>query len=598
MKNILASLQKVGGALMLPIAVLPIAGLLLRLGQPDVLDFPSMAAAGGAIFDNLGILFAIGVAVGLARENHGAAGLASVVGYLVTTKGAEVLINAPPEAVSGFAGQAHELAVAAYKAHELAKLSVPAGIISGLLGGFLYNRFSKINLPSYLSFFGGRRFVPIASGFAGLALAAIFGAEWQHLEAGMDALSRSVLHAGSIGLFVYGVLNRVLIVTGLHHIINNIAWFILGDYHGVTGDLKRFFAGDPTAGAFMSGFFPVMMFGLPAACLAMYHTALPERRRAVGGLLGSIALTSLLTGVTEPIEFTFMFLAPFLYVVHAILTGVAFIIMNALGVRLGFGFSAGLFDYVLNFSRATHPLLLLPVGALYFGLYYGLFRVAIVKLNLKTPGRDATEGVAPAPAQVNIGERAVAYIAALGGARNIVSVDACTTRLRLVVASQAPVDTNAMKALGARGFVRPSATALQVVIGTNADQVAGEIREALNAGVTGAEAGARSALSNTSSTATVAVVASNPVATSSTAALDAATVERLLAALGGRTNVRAVEAVSSRLRISVVKSSVIDAAAIRSLGLRGVTVPSSDCVHVIVGPAASVTSESLSRLIA
>src|SRR6185312_777361 len=189
---------------------------------------------------------------------------------------------------------------------------------------------------------------------------------------------------GSLGLFAYGVLNRILIVTGLHHIINNIAWFILGDYHGVTGDLKRFFAGDPTAGAFMAGFFPVMMFGLPAACLAMYHTALPERRRAVAGLLGSIALTSFVTGVTEPIEFTFMFLAPFLFVVHAILTGVAFIIMNALNVRLGFGFSAGLFDYVLNFSRATHPLLLLPVGALYFGLYYGLFRVAIVKLNLKT----------------------------------------------------------------------------------------------------------------------------------------------------------------------------------------------------------------------
>ena len=356
-----------------------------------------MAAAGDAIFANLGILFAIGVAVGLARENHGAAGLASVVGYLVTTKGAEVLINVPPGAVADLTGQAHDLAVAAYKAHELAKLSVPAGIISGLTAGALYNRFSNINLPSYLSFFGGRRFVPIASGFVGLVFAWLFGMEWQHLEDGMDALSRSVLHAGAFGLFAYGVLNRVLIVTGLHHILNNIAWFILGDYHGVTGDLKRFFAGDPTAGAFMSGFFPVMMFGLPAACLAMYHTALPERRRAVGGLLGSIALTSLLTGVTEPIEFTFMFLAPFLYVVHALLTGVAFIIMNALQVRLGFGFSAGLFDYVLNFNRATHPWLLFPVGALYFGLYYGLFRFAIVKLNLKTPGRDAT-GTAAAPA--------------------------------------------------------------------------------------------------------------------------------------------------------------------------------------------------------
>ena len=594
MKNVLGSLQKIGGALMLPIAVLPIAGLLLRLGQPDLLNFPSMAAAGGAIFDNLGILFAIGVAVGLARENHGAAGLASVVGYLVTTKGAEVLINVPPGAIPDFTGEAHDLAVAAYKTHELAKLSVPAGIICGLVAGALYNRFAKISLPSYLSFFGGRRFVPIASGFAGLVLAAIFGSQWQHLENGMDVLSRSILHAGSWGLFAYGVLNRVLIVTGLHHIINNIAWFILGDYHGITGDLKRFFAGDPSAGAFMSGFFPVMMFGLPAACLAMYHTALPERRRAVGGLLASIAFTSLLTGVTEPIEFTFMFLAPFLFVVHALLTGIAFVIMNALDVRLGFGFSAGLFDYVLNFSRSTHPWLLFPVGAVYFGLYYGLFRVAIVKLNLKTPGRDATEGTAPVPAASSASERAVAYITALGGAANIVSVDACTTRLRLVVTSQEPVDANAMKALGARGVVRPSPTALQVVIGPNADQVASEIRDALHAGVTGvAGTAAGAAAASTHSAGATATSNSVPAA-----APPAATIEQFLAALGGRTNVRAVEAASSRLRISVVKSSIIDATAIRSLGLRGVTVPSSDCVHVIVGPAASVTSESLSRLLA
>ena len=606
MKNLLASLQKIGGALMLPIAVLPIAGLLLRLGQPDLLNFPSMAAAGGAIFDNLGILFAIGVAVGLARENHGAAGLASVVGYLVTTKGAEVLINVPPGAIAAFTGQAHDLAVAAYKAHELAKLSVPAGIISGLTAGGLYNRFANINLPSYLTFFGGRRFVPIASGLAGLLFAWLFGMEWQHLEDGMDTLSRSVLHAGAFGLFAYGVLNRVLIVTGLHHIINNIAWFILGDYHGVTGDLKRFFAGDPSAGAFMSGFFPVMMFGLPAACLAMYHTALPERRRAVGGLLGSIALTSLLTGVTEPIEFTFMFLAPFLYVIHALLTGVSFVIMNALQVRLGFGFSAGLFDFVLNFNRATHPWLLLPVGALYFGLYYGLFRFVIVKLNLKTPGRDANEAASSTVATVSssAGGRAAGYIAALGGGGNLVSVDACTTRLRLIVVSQDAVDANALKALGARGLVRPSATSLQVVIGANADQVAGEIRDALRsgAGVSAEPPPAATQRSETVQPAEApmsASTAASPIApTQTTTSPDSATIQQLLAALGGRTNVRSVDVAASRLRISVFKASAIDANAIRSLGLRGVTVPSSECVHVIVGPAAGVTSEVLSRLIA
>src|SRR5450432_625059 len=412
-------LQQLGRALMLPIAVLPIAGLLLRLGQPDLLGWAAMAAAGDAIFSNLGLLFAVGVGVGLARENHGAAGLAALVGFLVTTHAVETLLAAPPGT--------------------LTKLSIPVGLLSGIIAGVSYNRFGNITLPSYLSFFGGRRFVPIISGLAGLVLAALLGYAWPYLERGMDATSQAILGAGSLGLFAYGVLNRLLIVTGLHHILNNVAWFIVGDYHGATGDLNRFFAGDPSAGAFMAGFFPVMMFGLPAACLAMYHTALPERRRLVGGLLGSIALTSMLTGVTEPIEFTFMFLAPVLYAVHALLTGVAFIVMDALHVRLGFGFSAGLFDYVLNFSRATRPLWLLPVGLGYFALYYVLFRWVIVRFDLKTPGRGAVEASAVA-ARAPPAERTGEWIAALGGSTNLISVDACTTRLRLKVADQAAVD--------------------------------------------------------------------------------------------------------------------------------------------------------------
>src|SRR5579862_7300267 len=479
-KGLFAGLQKVGGALMLPIAVLPIAGLLLRLGQPDLLDSASVAAAGQAIFSNLGLLFAIGVAVGLARENHGAAGLASVVAFLVATRGAQVLINVPPDALTGLAGHARELAAAAYKTQELDKLSVPVGVLSGLMSGALYNRFCNITLPSYLSFFGGRRFVPIVSGLGGLALALAFGTQWQHLEHGMDVLSRAVLNAGAIGLFAYGVLNRLLIVTGLHHIINNIAWFLLGDFHGVTGDLKRFFAGDPSAGAFMAGFFPVMMFGLPAACLAMYHAAAPERRGAVSGLLGSIALTSILTGVTEPIEFTFMFLAPALYAVHALLTGTAFIIMNALHVRLGFGFSAGLIDYVLNFNRATRPLWLIPVGLGYFALYYLLFRFVIVRFDLKTPGRGP---IAPEAATAPPAQGAGAWLAALGGPANLRSVDACTTRLRLTIADQSAVDARGLTLLGARGLVRPSAQALQVVVGPAADQLAGELRALLHGGV-------------------------------------------------------------------------------------------------------------------
>ena len=598
MKQMLSSLQRIGGALMLPIAVLPIAGLLLRLGQPDLLDFPSMAAAGDAIFNNLGLLFSIGVAVGLARENHGAAGLAAVVGYLVTTKGAEVLINAPPDAVAAFTGPARDLAIAAYKAKELGKLSVPAGIISGLIAGALYNRFYNIRLPSYLAFFGGRRFVPIASGFAGLLVASVFGFEWQRLEMGMNSLSESILHAGAFGLFAYGVLNRVLIITGLHHIINNIAWFLLGDYNGTTGDLKRFFAGDPTAGAFMAGFFPVMMFGLPAACLAMYRAALPERRKSVAGLFWSIALTSLLTGVTEPIEFSFMFLAPALFAVHALLTGLAFVIMNALNVKLGFGFSAGLFDYVLNFNKATHPLLLLPVGLAYFALYYGLFRFVISWLNLKTPGREDNPVAAeasdaePAPA-----DRALAYIKALGGASNIASLDACTTRLRLVMVDQSRVNEAALKRLGVRGMIKPSATALQVVVGGEADQVAGEMRIALRSAGAGAAVAAVPGVSVATGRDAAAGNASALAASAAIPPIPTSILAALLSALGGRTNIRTIETASTRLRINIVDPKVVNESAITALGLRGIANAAPNWLHVIVGPQAASAGVTLRQLL-
>lgn len=565
MKNIVGSLQPIGRALMLPIAVLPAAALLLRLGQPDLLNIAAVAAAGNAIFSNLGLLFAIGVAVGLARENHGAAGLASVVGYLVTTKGAEVLIAVPPEVTADLSNRAMDLAAAAYRAKELAKLSVPAGLISGLLAGWLYNRYSNIRLPSYLAFFAGRRFVPIASGFAGIVLALCFGYGFPVLEQGMDAASHAVLASGSLGQFVYGVLNRVLIVTGLHHILNNIAWFLIGDYNGVTGDLNRFFAGDPSAGAFMSGFFPVMMFGLPAACLAMYRSALPEKRRAVAGLLFSMALTSFLTGVTEPIEFSFMFLAPVLYAIHAVLTGTSMALMNAIDVRLGFGFSAGLFDYVLNFKQATRPLLLLPIGLAYFAVYYGVFRFFIVRLDLKTPGREVDEAVPGAvPAQTASG--GAAWVHALGGARNLVSIDACTTRLRLVVADQASVNEGALKQLGARGVVRPSPETLQVVVGPIADQLASDIRAELKA----------------------------PSPAESAPSLSAA---GLLEALGGRANVRDVRLAASRLLVAVKDPDAVVDNRVAALTVRGIARPAPNSLHIVLGPSAGALYQELSAIL-
>jgi PTS system N-acetylglucosamine-specific IIC component len=478
MKSPMLVLQPLGRALMLPIAVLPVAALMLRLGQADLLNIGFVSAAGAAIFDNLGLLFAVGVATGFARDGNGAACLAGIVCYLVTSRGAEVFLIVPPDVGAHLADETRKTVEAAWRTAAIHKFDVPIGIVSGLVGGVFYNRFAGFKLPDYLAFFAGRRFVPIVSGVAGLLLASGLGLAYASLDAGVDGLSRGVMGAGGWGLFVYGLLNRLLIVTGLHHILNNVAFFIVGNWHGTTGDLRRFFAGDPSAGAFMSGFFPVMMFGLPAACLAMYHEALPDRRKAVAGLLVSLALTSFLTGVTEPIEFSFMFVAPLLFGIHAVLTGLSQVIMNALGVRMGFGFSAGLFDYVLNFGLATRPLLLIPVGAGYALAYYGIFRFAIRHWNLPTPGRESVEaGVSEAAPP---GERGPAFVRALGGAANLREVGACTTRLRLIVADQGKVDEGGLKALGARGVLRPSAEALQVVLGPIADAVAMDIRAALD----------------------------------------------------------------------------------------------------------------------
>ncbi|WP_010546310.1 N-acetylglucosamine-specific PTS transporter subunit IIBC [Sphingomonas elodea] len=565
MKQILETLQPLGRALMLPIAVLPVAGLLLRLGQPDLLNIAFVSAAGDALFSHLGLLFAIGVATGYAKDGNGAAALAGIVCFLVSTEAGKSLLAVPADVGAGLAKDQAALAVAAWKAKAVARLDVPIGIASGLIGGSFYNRFSAIKLPSYLAFFGGRRFVPIASGLAGLVFAVIVGVGFPHISAGVDGLSHGIAGAGSFGLFAFGVLNRVLLVTGLHHILNNVFWFVQGDYNGATGDLRRFFEGDPNAGAFMAGFFPVMMFGLPAACLAMYRAALPERRAAVGGLLFSLALTSLLTGVTEPIEYSFMFLAPALYVVHAVLTGVAMVVMDLLGVKLGFGFSAGLFDYVLNFGKATKPLLLVPVGVVYFALYYGIFAWAIRRFDLKTPGREAEAPVVADAGDAAPSSRGEAFARALGGSANLIEVGACTTRLRLIVADQSVVDDAALKALGAHGILRPSERALQVVLGPIADVVAVEIRDATARGGVTAPAA--------------------PVA-APTRELAVALQPAALAALGGAANIVSVSAHDQRLRVELNDPADIDGDALLALGLRGVARPTAKVLHLLGDEAA------------
>jgi len=386
----LAPLQKFGRSLMLPIASLPAAALLLRLGQDDLLGKNGLGwnavasvigAAGNALFANLALLFAVGVAIGIAKKADGSTALAAVVGYLVF-KGvgdamSPLILGAPAEGGT----------------QELINYGVLGGILMGLVSGWLWQRYYRIQLPPYLAFFGGRRFVPMVAAVAGIVLAVLLAFVYPAFDGGLTAVGNWVAQNAIIGGFVYGTLNRLLIPLGLHHILNNPPWFILGDFTKadgtvVHGDIARFLAGDPTAGTFMSGFFPIMMFALPAAALAIWQEAKPKNRAAVGGIMISVALTAFLTGVTEPIEFAFMFVAWPLYVAHAVLTGVSLAVTNALGVHMGFGFSAGLFDFLLNWNIGQQPWIIIPLGLAFAVLYYFLFRFVIRKWNLKTPGRE------------------------------------------------------------------------------------------------------------------------------------------------------------------------------------------------------------------
>jgi PTS system N-acetylglucosamine-specific IIC component len=572
--NPFLKVQRLGRALMLPIAVLPVAGLLLRLGQPDVFNIKMIADAGGAIFDNLPLLFAIGVAVGFAKDNNGVAALAGAIGYLV------------------------EVAVMK-DINDKLNMGVLSGIVAGIVAGMLYNRYKDIKLPDYLAFFGGKRFVPIVTGVACLVLGVVFGYAWAPVQAAIDLAGHWLTTAGAIGAFVFGLLNRLLLVTGLHHILNSLAWFVFGSFTppggaAVTGDLHRFFAGDPTAGTFMTGFFPIMMFGLPAACLAMFHEAPKERRAVVGGLLFSMALTSFLTGVTEPIEFSFMFLAPVLYAIHAVLTGLSLAICSALGIHLGFTFSAGAIDYGLNYGLSTKGWEAIPIGLAYAVVYYGLFRFFIRKFNMATPGREldsadpgqaasaAVDGGYAAPAAGAALPRAHRYIAALGGAGNLTLVDACTTRLRLSVLDSGKVSDAELKAIGARGVLKRGSTNVQVIIGPEADIIADEIRTAIGQGVGAAAASSAAAK-------TVAVVAAASAAVSGPLDPDPL---RWLAVFGGATNIVSLQAVAAtRLRFVVRDASAIDR---QRLGTLDVAWVSTDTFHVVVGQAAQRYAQQLS----
>ena len=551
-QHFIQGLQRLGRALMLPIAILPIAGLLLRLGDTDLLDIALIHDAGNAIFANLALIFAIGIAVGFARDNNGTAGLAGAIGYLVLVSTLKVI---DPHIDMGML----------------------AGILCGLLGGALYNRFKDIKLPEYLAFFGGRRFVPIVTGLSAVGLGLLFGLIWPHVQDSINSLGKLMLDSGSIGAFFFGVLNRLLIVIGLHHILNNLVWFVFGSFQGtngltVTGDISRYFAGDPRAGQFLAGMFPMMIFGLPAACLAMYRHALPARRKLIGGILLSMALTSALTGVTEPIEFAFMFLAPLLFLIHAVLTGLAMALCDLLNIRLGFTFSGGAIDMALGWGRSTNGWMVFPLGLLYALVYYFVFDFCIRRFNLKTPGRE-DQPSEEAPAQDSSAPRGKRYIDALGGAGNLLSVDACTTRLRLLLKDRSLAQDGVLKTLGAMALVRPgSGGSLQVVVGPLADTIADEIRNQLPHAL--------------------AKVVEQPQAKAE--ASESMAAEDWLSALGGKDNVLKVDCVAlTRVRVELKDARKVARERLLALGCQGVSPLADGTWHLLMGKRAAALSQAL-----
>ncbi|WP_413753533.1 PTS transporter subunit EIIC [Streptomyces sp. R-74717] len=397
--GVMAVMQRIGRSLMLPVAVLPAAALLVRLGHKDMLgreSFPDfvtkiasfMDAGGNAIFANLALLFAVGIAIGFAKKSDGSTALAAVTGYLVFQKVLATFTDSNLPKIATVVDGKVVMTDAPVDA------GVLGGVVMGIVVALLYQKFYRTKLPAWAGFFGGRRLVPILSAFAGLLIGIVFGYIWPVLGTVLHNFGEWLVGSGAVGAGIFGVANRALIPVGMHHLLNSFPWFQAGEYEGAHGDINRFLAGDPTAGQFMTGFFPIMMFALPAACLAIVHCARPERRKVVGGMMFSLALTSFVTGVTEPIEFTFMFIAPVLYAIHAVLTGVSMALTWALGMKDGFGFSAGLVDFALNLGIASKPWLLVLVGLCFAVVYYVVFRFAITRFNLPTPGRESDEELA------------------------------------------------------------------------------------------------------------------------------------------------------------------------------------------------------------
>ncbi len=485
-------LQKLGKALMLPVACLPICGILMGLGYAlckqtmqggEITGFVNLLGfflvkAGGALIDNMALLFVVGVGVGMADDHDGTAGLASLAAWLMITNllSVGVVTTLIPSVAEN-----------AEKTLAFSAIANPfIGILSGIIGSTCYNKFKSTKLPDWLSFFSGKRCVTIISGVVSIVVAAILLVIWPIVYGVLLAIGNGIVSMDAVGAGIYAFLNRLLIPTGLHHALNNVFWF---DTVGL-GDLKHFWAGDTSAdvawslGMYMSGFFPCMMFGIPGAALAMIHTAKDNKKKVAIGLVASSAVCAFVCGVTEPFEFGFMFLAPVLYLIYALLYGIFTFITTLVGFRAGFSFSAGATDLVFSASlpAAQNTWMILPLGLAAFAVFYVVFRFAIVKFDLKTPGREDDDLEADKKAVLSnndFTEVASIILEGLGGKANIVSLDNCITRLRLEIKDYTQVDEKKIKSAGVAGVMRPSKSAVQVIVGTKVQFVADEMKKML-----------------------------------------------------------------------------------------------------------------------
>jgi PTS system glucose-specific IIC component len=574
LKNAFSLLQKIGKCMMLPVSVLPVAGILLGVGSANFSWLPDamsqvMAAAGSAIFGNLPLLFAIGVAIGL-TENDGVAALAGTVGYVVflATMGiCAKLSGIEPKPIMGIPS---------------IETGVFGGIIVGLIAAAAFNRFYKIQLPSYLGFFAGKRAVPIITAFAVIVVGAVLSFVWPPIGNGIDAFSHWAVHGSpALAFTIYGVVERALIPFGLHHVWNVPFFFQAGEYRNpangelVHGEIARFIAGDPTAGN-MTGGYLFKMFGLPAAALAIWQCARPEERKKVGGVMVSAALTAFLTGITEPIEFAFLFVAPVLYAVHAVLAGAAYLVCIELGIKHGFTFSHGLIDYIVLFPQSHNALWLWVIGPIWAGIYYGVFSFSIRRFNLLTPGREPeSESVAVAHS-VSADNFALQLVRAFGGRSNIVSLDACITRLRVKLKDVGKVAVDTLKALGAAGVVVVG-DGVQAIFGTQSENLKTEMQEYLKtAGPEADEADAPSPVKS------LAPAGLQPPLRDPDAARKA---ESYIAALGGKANIVRVDACAeTRLRLVVRDGSQVREPALKSAGIATVVrLDGGKTLHLLAG---------------